>query len=351
MSQKVYYMKKKKISVVMTTYNGEKYILQQMRSIMKQDLLPDEVLILDDCSTDSTVEIVKQFIKENSLIGWKCIRNTNNVGYKKNFYNGIKMATGDYIFLCDQDDEWNTKKVHVMADILDENPQITAINCGVQLIDGESTPIATECRKNHYNCNFLYSDEKIGRISYYTFPYIMKHNISPGCTMAMTKSLRNDFLKCYTFDLPHDWFLNLLASADYGCVFVNEPLVNYRRHESNQIGANTGALKGITTRTRSSRISGIEAVLNSCNAIVESLSESCGGVFTHEAEIDCVKNYLSDYLDFFKNPSVRKMMSISKRQEYKESTRSAVRKWNWIVSLRLDNVIIRVCKLISSKNS
>ena len=87
------------ISVVIATYNGEKYIEAQLRSVFMQSKLVDEVLIFDDGSTDGTVESVNRFIAENGCNGWRLIQNKENKGYCKNFLEGAKTAKGDIIFL------------------------------------------------------------------------------------------------------------------------------------------------------------------------------------------------------------------------------------------------------------
>ena len=76
---------KEKISVVMTTYNGKKYLLEQLESLRNQTLKIDEVIIMDDWSKDETPELIRKYIIDNNLSGWKLIENQTNQGWKKNF--------------------------------------------------------------------------------------------------------------------------------------------------------------------------------------------------------------------------------------------------------------------------
>ena len=101
------------VSVALTTYNGEKYIGSQLDSIVCQTVLPDEIVVFDDCSSDRTVGIVKGYAEKNAQI--KCIININesNQGYISKFFNAIKMCAGDIIILCDQDDVWLPEKVEL----------------------------------------------------------------------------------------------------------------------------------------------------------------------------------------------------------------------------------------------
>ena len=106
------------ISLVMTTYNGLKYISEQLDSIRTQTLLPDEVLIYDDRSTDGTYEYVQEYIDRYNLHTWKVYRNKENKGYSLNFSNAIDAAKGELIFLCDQDDIWHSDKIEKMSKIM-----------------------------------------------------------------------------------------------------------------------------------------------------------------------------------------------------------------------------------------
>ena len=116
-----------KISVVLTTYNGSKYIVQQLESIKSQSRNPDEVLIFDDGSTDNTIEIINDFLIRNNLKNWKFEKNNTRKGWKLNFIDGFNKAIGDIIFPCDQDDVWHTDKIEEMAKILEENENINVL--------------------------------------------------------------------------------------------------------------------------------------------------------------------------------------------------------------------------------
>ena len=118
-----------RVSIVMTTYNGEKYIGQMLDSIRNQTRPADEVLILDDRSKDNTVKFVNNYIEKYKLNGWKIIVNQKNVGWKCNFRNGLEMATGDVIFLSDQDDKWHTDKLEKMTAAFEKNQNIWLLAC------------------------------------------------------------------------------------------------------------------------------------------------------------------------------------------------------------------------------
>ena len=113
--------------VILSTYNGKLYIKEQLLSLLNQTRKIDTVLIIDDCSTDNTVSIIREFINYNRLSNWKVLINEQNQGWKQNFYNGIDKIEADIIFPCDQDDIWHLNKVESMSAILEHNSNIMVL--------------------------------------------------------------------------------------------------------------------------------------------------------------------------------------------------------------------------------
>ena len=114
------------ISIAMTTYNGEKYLREQLDSILNQTYKDFELIICDDCSTDSTVQIIKSYIDPRI----KLFINEKNLGFKKNFEKAIKLCTGEYIALSDQDDIWELDHLKILYDKINGADLI----CGNNLI-------------------------------------------------------------------------------------------------------------------------------------------------------------------------------------------------------------------------
>ena len=108
------------ISIALPTYNGEKYIREQLDSIYNQTLVPDEVVVVDDCSTDNTVNILEEY---SQRYGLKYFVNDSNIGYNKNFEKAIRLCAGDYIALSDQDDVWFPTKIQVSYDAISKFPK------------------------------------------------------------------------------------------------------------------------------------------------------------------------------------------------------------------------------------
>ena len=130
------------VSVCMGIYNGEKYIEEQLDSILGQTRKAEEVILCDDCSTDRTVEIVRLFIERNGLQeSWRLYCNGENRGYPGNFYYVMGLCAGDVVFLADQDDVWAETKLERMCAVLEEHPEAEVLACKFGLMDGEGERI------------------------------------------------------------------------------------------------------------------------------------------------------------------------------------------------------------------
>lgn len=218
------------ISVVLATFNGEKFIEKQLISIRNQSLKADEVIIADDNSTDNTVNIIQQFIHNNSLSSWKLNINTENKGFQKNFLNLLEMAKGDIIFLADQDDIWIEDKIKHMNAILQQNPDIWSLSSNFRYIDANGNNIPGVCTIRH-------KKKIINKIAIKDF---LNDWCYPGMCMAIkTESLQ--YLK-YIENIPliaHDWAINIICVSLGKMYFYNEVLALYRQHENNLIGSSS----------------------------------------------------------------------------------------------------------------
>lgn len=210
-----------KVSVALAAYNGEKYIRQQLDSIIAQDYPLYEIIIVDDFSKDSTDEILIQYqTTYPDLI--RVYFNPENLGYIKNFEKALSLCSADFIALSDQDDIWDADKIRKLLDNMGTND---AIYSDARLIDAESkllTSSFTEFSgKKTINKHFI---------------DLCINNTVTGCTMMVRKDLVSraiPFPSC----IPHDHWLALLAMDGGGLVYFPEALVSYRQHENNAIGA------------------------------------------------------------------------------------------------------------------
>ena len=218
------------ISVAMTTYNGERYIEEQLESIRKQTQSVDEIVVVDDGSTDSTVDIVCNYASKYPELGIHLEQNDTTLGYKKNFYKAISLCQGDITFLCDQDDCWFENKVEKMCGLLDEYPEIGVVSTAFVQMDGVGNKGK---HKSAYQRNM--AQEELVCVP--TVDLIF-HNISQGCAMAMRRDVKDVYLQYFDETLPHDWAINVVASMTKKCYYWNVPMFFYRIHDNNTIGLN-----------------------------------------------------------------------------------------------------------------
>ena len=217
-----------RISVVMTTYNAGVHLKNQLDSIRLQRRLPDEVMIFDDGSTDGTVEFIRQYISEHSLACWKLQVNAQNKGWKRNFIEGLRKASGEILFPCDQDDVWYPEKIEEMTAAMEQHPDIMLLACDYTVIY-ESGALKAKV----YEKTLL---EKQGIIAKYGFTKHFFMNPYPGCTYAVRRTFFDDVNALWFDDSPHDEFLWLMATIQDGAWFYNRVLMDYVRYADNASG-------------------------------------------------------------------------------------------------------------------
>ncbi|HGY5827851.1 TPA: glycosyltransferase family 2 protein [Klebsiella michiganensis] len=223
----------KEISIVLASFNGCKYIKEQIISIQKNifyDKLVKEIIISDDNSTDETLSEINDLKLKDEKI---TIITNSGKGVISNFVNGLKNATGDYIFLCDQDDIWSENKIVSLYEGITSFPKNIPI-MGIS----DSYLVDFELKKMGHT--FFESNNVVFPRDLTKESLVVK-NIAQGCVMVFNKELRELCdLDDYDKWVMHDWWLILLASI-YGKIFVIErPLISYRVHDNNAVGIESG---------------------------------------------------------------------------------------------------------------
>lgn len=211
------------ISVVMTTYNGIKYISEQLDSIRTQTLMPDEVIIADDVSSDGTYELCKEYIRRYGLEGWKVYRNEKNLGPAENFKNAIMQAQGKYIFTADQDDIWMTDKLESMVSVMEKRPEINLLLSNyIPVKDGEKL-----------KAHLKYIDRNDGSVMRLKLKGAWFNPVRPGCTFCFRRELADKFKVMDAADSLHDSMLWNYAVITDSLYLLNRQLIYFRRHEGN----------------------------------------------------------------------------------------------------------------------
>lgn len=201
------------ISVCLATFNSEKYIIEQINSILPQLSKEDEIVISDDGSSDDTISIIQDLHDERIII----THNHGEHGYTPNFENALAHSKGEYLFLSDHDDVWFPNKVEVCIKELQKNDFVVS--------DAKVTSSNLEVIEDSYFHKRVVYRNWLGNL--YKFGYL-------GCCMAMKRNVvekalpfPKDYIKC-----THDNWLFIVAKTFFHVKIVNEPLIYYRRHDT-----------------------------------------------------------------------------------------------------------------------
>ena len=210
---------RKTISLVMATYNGARFIREQLDSIYNQTLLPDEVIVCDDCSTDGTVDILKEYSQTRGLHYYG---NEKSLGVNGNFYKAMSLATCDYIAICDQDDIWLPEKIEItyrkLCEIDDGKPCVVSSLCNHIDADGNIT------------INLPDNPDTYGFAATYMSP-----DASQGCSLMLNRELLSFVLEKKNEIIIYDAFISLTAAAIGQKYNLGKRLMLYRHHENNVI--------------------------------------------------------------------------------------------------------------------
>jgi glycosyltransferase involved in cell wall biosynthesis len=203
-----------RVSVCMTVYNGKEFISDQIFSVLSQLCDHDELVIVDDFSSDESVAIIEQF-QDKRL---KLFRNSENIGVIRSFERVIALSTGDLIFLCDQDDVWYPDKVTSIIDIFQKS-RASCIICDANIIDQSNEIIDNSFFKMFNSGSGVWKN--------------FKKNTYLGCCMAFDARAKA-WLLPFPRQIPiHDHWMGLVLNAIGGVYFLPKPLMGYRRHGGN----------------------------------------------------------------------------------------------------------------------
>ena len=201
------------ISVCMATYNGEKFIKEQIDSILSQLSDDDELVVSDDGSKDRTLDIISSYNDKRIRI----LHHSAPHGFVHNFENALGNAKGDYIFLSDQDDYWIPGKVKTAMGYLTSGTDLVIHNA--ELVDGKGQPLGTD----YYSC----MHSKTG-----FWANIWKTR-SLGCCMCFNRKVLEKSMPMPKHIVAHDYWIGMIALKHFKVKFIEDKLLCYRRHGGN----------------------------------------------------------------------------------------------------------------------
>lgn len=213
------------ISVVMATYNGAIFLEKQLDSIISQDYPNIEIVVSDDRSTDSTVELLERYQTSANIV-YRV--NTSNVGYAKNFGHALAMASGDFIALSDQDDIWLPQKLtHLYANIGDAlliHSDVREINRNDEFL----FPISARKRVHKLNYEKVFTDPE-----FHVSSILTRKGLVQGCTVLFRRKLLEFALPIPDSEKSHDIWLGFVAAMAGSVVYDESVLSWYRKHGAN----------------------------------------------------------------------------------------------------------------------
>lgn len=222
------------VTILIGSYNGEKYIGEQLDSILRQTFQDFVVCICDDCSTDCTFQIIQNYVAKypEKIRAKKNLKNTGNAKY--NFYELMTSNMDDYIMLCDQDDVWLDNKIEITLKKMKEAERKYGVEKPILvhtdlIVVNQKLEVISSSYREAMNSNFYRTKLRDQLIQ----------NTLTGCTAMYNKEVCKRLKTEHTPDymVMHDWWLNLVVSAFGVIVPMEERTILYRQHENNEIGA------------------------------------------------------------------------------------------------------------------
>lgn len=220
------------VAVVMCTYNGERFIAEQLHSIFSQTRPPDHLVIVDDVSTDDTYRLVEQLCAQRpSGMRLTLQRNACNLGYVANFDRALGLADEDLLFLCDQDDVWHPGKIERMEREFIARPDLDLLHTDARLVDADGAGLGYTL----FEALELSATDRVALHAGRGFEVVLRHSVVTGATAAVRRRAARR-ASPFPAHWIHDEWLAITSSMAGRIDVIEMPLVDYRQHGGNQIG-------------------------------------------------------------------------------------------------------------------
>lgn len=270
------------ISIALATYNGSKYLREQLDSILTQTRKDFEVIACDDCSTDNTIDILREYELKDKR--FHIFQNKKNLGFKKNFEKILTLCTGDYIACCDQDDVWTDDHLEVLLNNIGSNDCVGANGLIVNQF-GDSLGLTV---KDSLSISTFPNDFKS------IFRHECFYNIIQGTACLFRQTLLEGIIPFPDNIQFHDHWIAINASINNGCKYISDIILKYRTHDKNVTGYRKfnliHALK-TTIQARKYRQRMYISNLTMLKSIQKQVTDSQK------------KSYINNAIDFFENLS------------------------------------------------
>jgi glycosyltransferase involved in cell wall biosynthesis len=224
------------ISIAMAVYNGSRFLSDQLASFLDQSALPDELIVVDDASTDETPDIIRDF-KDGAPFPVKYFRNAKNLGATASFDAAISLCSGELVFLADQDDIWLSHKLATIASVFEKDAAVCLVLSNANVVSECLKPLGYTVWEQSRFTGAAQRRVAAG----HAYATLLKGNFATGCTMAFRRAFQ-PFLSPIPPSWVHDGWIALIVGALCPVHAISEPLVLYRQHTNNTVGANARTL-------------------------------------------------------------------------------------------------------------
>jgi glycosyltransferase involved in cell wall biosynthesis len=229
------------ISVALCTHNGERFLSAQLESILNQTLLPDEIVLSDDASTDDTVAIAEAIAATHPGVRLRVLRNARPLGVTKNFEQAVLATEGELIVLSDQDDLWYPNRIEKAAAEFARRPGLLLLHGDARLVDADGEPLGSDLFAALEATPWELGSIVAGR----AIDVFLRRNLALGAATMFRRSLLEPAAPFDAGWVHDEWLAVIAAATGEGTVdFVPEPLIDYRQHGANQIGVRKLSFRG-----------------------------------------------------------------------------------------------------------
>lgn len=217
-----------KVDILLATYNGEKYIKEQVESILNQTYENIQIIISDDCSTDKTRQVLKEYENNEKI---KIFYQEKNLGYVKNFEFLLKQVESNLYMLSDQDDVWKKEKVEKSVEKI-ESEKLDLVFGDLEVVDENLNTLYKSYNRYMHLIHKIKKYQKDYRLQYL-------YNCMTGCTIISRKNWIDKVLPFPTNSkyMIHDYWLGLVIALNGKVGYIEEPYILYRQHGKNQVGS------------------------------------------------------------------------------------------------------------------
>ena len=270
------------VSIALATYNGERFLREQLDSIYSQSYPPSEVVVTDDRSTDATIAILEEYKRKKGL---QYFINETRLGFLKNFEKAISLCSGDYIALSDQDDVWHPDKIRISLEEIRDFPLVCS---DVSIIDEKGALVAQSYRRR-LHIPIPEQDNQFCSLAFINFV--------TGSTCLFPRAMRTRFLPIPEEAMSHDWWMGIQATQFGGVKYIKRALVRHRRHGVNAIGVKelwslSGRLRYVLSKER-------KTIFEKEKARIQYYLKH--GIYSGDAQEEFLKDLLLHYTDILES--------------------------------------------------